>query len=154
MPDGSVRRSAPPMSPPPTPPRLETTHDHALLESLYYSVFETRFINLQPTCKRCSITCGCILTTYSHPAGLFCHLFPTRYLLSCNQIPHASLANCSHLQRSEFETFLDCNIERIKQSPHIPSAEVVLLVEFRLLSILIRGRRGRFRAATNPTYVR
>jgi len=48
-PAGSLRRSAPPLSPPPTPPQFETMHDHALLESLYYSVYETRFINLEPT---------------------------------------------------------------------------------------------------------
>jgi len=36
-----------PSSPRPSSP--EEPHDHALLESLYYSVFESRFINLRPT---------------------------------------------------------------------------------------------------------
>ncbi|THH06400.1 hypothetical protein EW145_g4116 [Phellinidium pouzarii] len=44
MPDGSQRRSLP-MSPPSTPPQDDTLHDHVLLESLFNSVFETRFIN-------------------------------------------------------------------------------------------------------------
>ncbi|EJD03821.1 S-adenosyl-L-methionine-dependent methyltransferase [Fomitiporia mediterranea MF3/22] len=47
-PDGSSRRSLP-MSPPPTPPRDDAPHDHKLLESLFSSVFETRFINREPT---------------------------------------------------------------------------------------------------------
>lgn len=50
LPDGSLRRSLP-MSPPPTPPRDDAPHDHALLESLFNSVFETRFINREPTCE-------------------------------------------------------------------------------------------------------
>ncbi|KAL5495125.1 hypothetical protein ACEPAI_587 [Sanghuangporus weigelae] len=47
-PDGSSRRSLP-MSPPPTPPRDDAPHDHILLESLFNLVFETRFINREPT---------------------------------------------------------------------------------------------------------
>ncbi|KAI5121295.1 hypothetical protein M0805_003764 [Coniferiporia weirii] len=48
LPDGSHRRSLP-MSPPPTPPRDDVPHEHVLLESLFNSVFETRFINREPT---------------------------------------------------------------------------------------------------------
>ncbi len=52
FPEGSLRMTEPiPLSPPPTPPPFETLHDHALLESLYQSVYETRFINLAPTGK-------------------------------------------------------------------------------------------------------
>ncbi|KAF8560048.1 S-adenosyl-L-methionine-dependent methyltransferase [Imleria badia] len=46
-PNGSHRREA---TPPPS--SVDTTplpHDHILLESLYYGVFENRFINLRPT---------------------------------------------------------------------------------------------------------
>lgn len=32
-------------------PEEELPHDHALLESLFYSVFESRFINPEPSCK-------------------------------------------------------------------------------------------------------
>ncbi|KAF9225466.1 hypothetical protein BS17DRAFT_778631 [Gyrodon lividus] len=46
-PNGSQHRATtpPPLSPDLKPP----AHDHALLESLYYGVFENRFINLRPT---------------------------------------------------------------------------------------------------------
>jgi len=44
LPDGSSRPSSPVPS---SSKHLE--HDHALLESLYYSVFETRFVNTRPT---------------------------------------------------------------------------------------------------------
>ncbi|KAF8846045.1 hypothetical protein BDN67DRAFT_12654 [Paxillus ammoniavirescens] len=45
-PNGSQHRAeTPPASPDPRSP----AHDHALLESLYYGVFENRFINLRPT---------------------------------------------------------------------------------------------------------
>lgn len=43
-------------SPSPQPQELNLTHEHALLESLFYSAFETRFINLQPTCKHVALT--------------------------------------------------------------------------------------------------
>lgn len=46
-PNGTQRPVIP--SPPPTPPENVPPHDHALLESLYQSVFESRFINLRPT---------------------------------------------------------------------------------------------------------
>ncbi|KLO15043.1 S-adenosyl-L-methionine-dependent methyltransferase [Schizopora paradoxa] len=50
FPEESLRMTDPiPLSPPETPPPEETYHDHALLESLYQSVYETRFINLAPT---------------------------------------------------------------------------------------------------------
>ncbi|KZT30805.1 hypothetical protein NEOLEDRAFT_1153257 [Neolentinus lepideus HHB14362 ss-1] len=44
FPDGSTKSSTstPPLSP-------SSTHDHALLESLFYSVFHSRFINTKPT---------------------------------------------------------------------------------------------------------
>ena len=43
------RRSLP-ISPPPTPPpNGDDPHDHMLLESLFNSLFETRFINREPT---------------------------------------------------------------------------------------------------------
>ena len=44
LPDGSSQ----PSSPVPSRSR-DLGHDHALLESLYYSVFETRFVNTRPT---------------------------------------------------------------------------------------------------------
>jgi len=44
LPDGSSQPSSPIPS---SSKHLE--HDHALLESLYYSVFETRFVNTTPT---------------------------------------------------------------------------------------------------------
>lgn len=44
LPDGSSRMSDP--SPPQSP---GSSHDHALLESLFYSVFHNRFINTRPT---------------------------------------------------------------------------------------------------------
>ena len=44
LPDGSSQPSSPIPS---SSKHLE--HDHALLESLYYSVFETRFVNTRPT---------------------------------------------------------------------------------------------------------
>jgi hypothetical protein len=40
---------------------LDTSHDHALLESLYKSVFEHRFINLKPSGKNIGINIICIL---------------------------------------------------------------------------------------------
>ncbi|KAH7927288.1 hypothetical protein BV22DRAFT_1032037 [Leucogyrophana mollusca] len=46
-PNGSHRRTATP--PPSSPQDKPPPHDHALLESLYYAVFENRFINLRPT---------------------------------------------------------------------------------------------------------
>ncbi|TDL28128.1 S-adenosyl-L-methionine-dependent methyltransferase [Rickenella mellea] len=46
LPDGA--RVIPP-SPPLTPPPPDLPHDHALLESLYNSVYESRFINREPT---------------------------------------------------------------------------------------------------------
>ena len=51
LPDGTPRSE--PLSPPPTPLQDddEGHHDHALLESLFNSVFETRFINTKPTCR-------------------------------------------------------------------------------------------------------
>ncbi|KAF9245796.1 hypothetical protein BU15DRAFT_85484 [Melanogaster broomeanus] len=46
-PNGSRNRTA---SPPPASPVLKPlAHDHALLESLYFGVFQSRFINLHPT---------------------------------------------------------------------------------------------------------
>ncbi|KIJ66297.1 hypothetical protein HYDPIDRAFT_86952 [Hydnomerulius pinastri MD-312] len=46
-PNGSQHRA---VTPPPLSPDLKPpAHDHALLESLYYAVFENRFINLRPT---------------------------------------------------------------------------------------------------------
>jgi len=47
LPDGSSQPSSPITS---SSKHLE--HDHALLESLYYSVFETRFVNTRPTGTR------------------------------------------------------------------------------------------------------
>lgn len=44
LPDGSSQ----PSSPIPSGSK-HLDHDHALLESLYYSVFETRFVNTRPT---------------------------------------------------------------------------------------------------------
>ncbi|KAF9654185.1 hypothetical protein BDM02DRAFT_3125103 [Thelephora ganbajun] len=44
LPDGSSQ----PSSPIPSSSK-HVVHDHALLESLYYSVFETRFVNIRPT---------------------------------------------------------------------------------------------------------
>jgi hypothetical protein len=44
LPDGSSQ----PSSPVPSSSK-HLAHDHALLESLYYSVFETRFVNTRPT---------------------------------------------------------------------------------------------------------
>lgn len=46
FPDGSQRRYP---SPPDTPIQEMPSHDHALLESLYKSVFEHRFINMKPS---------------------------------------------------------------------------------------------------------
>ncbi|KAH7916434.1 hypothetical protein BJ138DRAFT_1169259 [Hygrophoropsis aurantiaca] len=46
-PNGLKRRAATP--PPSSPQEQPPPHDHALLESLYYAVFENRFINLRPT---------------------------------------------------------------------------------------------------------
>ncbi|EGN93139.1 hypothetical protein SERLA73DRAFT_190006 [Serpula lacrymans var. lacrymans S7.3] len=46
-PSSSSQRPATP--PPPSPEDTKPPHDHALLESLYYAVFENRFINLRPT---------------------------------------------------------------------------------------------------------
>ncbi|KAK0208757.1 hypothetical protein DFS33DRAFT_1253760 [Desarmillaria ectypa] len=46
FPDGSQRRYP---SPPDTPIQDMPSHDHALLESLYKSVFEHRFINMKPS---------------------------------------------------------------------------------------------------------
>lgn len=44
LPDGSSQPSSP------TPSNSkDLPHDHALLESLYYSVFEARFVNIRPT---------------------------------------------------------------------------------------------------------
>ncbi|TFK56638.1 hypothetical protein OE88DRAFT_1650028 [Heliocybe sulcata] len=44
FPDGSTKSSVP------TPPLLPSSaHDHALLESLFYSVFHNRFVNTKPT---------------------------------------------------------------------------------------------------------
>lgn len=44
LPDGSSQ----PSSPTPSSSK-DLAHDHALLESLYYSVFESRFVNIRPT---------------------------------------------------------------------------------------------------------
>lgn len=44
LPDGSSQ----PSSPIPSSSK-HLAHDHALLESLYYSVFEARFVNIRPT---------------------------------------------------------------------------------------------------------
>ena len=59
FPDGSTQND----------PQLPTSsldtpsHDHALLESLYKSVFEHRFINLKPSGKDIGINIICILNT-------------------------------------------------------------------------------------------
>ncbi|KDQ63259.1 hypothetical protein JAAARDRAFT_29278 [Jaapia argillacea MUCL 33604] len=45
-PDGSRRPPIPSRSPSPT---YAASHDHALLELLYYSIFESRFINTRPS---------------------------------------------------------------------------------------------------------
>lgn len=37
------------VAPPTTPPANHLSHDHALLEALYYSVFHNRFINMRPS---------------------------------------------------------------------------------------------------------
>ena len=46
-PNGRHQREATP--PPSTADSTSLPHDHVLLESLYYGVFENRFINLRPT---------------------------------------------------------------------------------------------------------
>ncbi|KAI0785448.1 hypothetical protein BC629DRAFT_519797 [Irpex lacteus] len=57
----------------------EITHDHALLESLYNSVFTNRFINPTPSS--------------SHPPKLLLRMLRPCHLTAGHQIPHAS--SCS-----------------------------------------------------------
>ncbi|KAJ7597490.1 hypothetical protein C8J56DRAFT_920209 [Mycena floridula] len=46
LPDGTIRGS---FSPPQTPSHVRPSHDHALLEHLYQTVFGQRFINMTPS---------------------------------------------------------------------------------------------------------
>jgi hypothetical protein len=58
FPDGSRTQNDPQL----LTSSLDTpSHDHALLESLYKSVFEHRFINLKPSGKNIGISIICIL---------------------------------------------------------------------------------------------
>ena len=58
FPDGSTTQDDPQL---PTSSLDTPSHDHALLESLYKSVFEHRFINLKPSGKNKGINIICIL---------------------------------------------------------------------------------------------
>lgn len=49
LPDGSSHRVGSASSAPHTTPSDIPTHDHALLDSLYISVFEHRFVNIKPS---------------------------------------------------------------------------------------------------------
>jgi hypothetical protein len=69
-------------------------HDHALLESLYQSIFESRFINLQPTGKgsRNEYILKAHINKYlplSCIARLLYDIFSTSHSEPCNQFPDA-----------------------------------------------------------------
>jgi hypothetical protein len=54
-PDGTTYPQTSSSSPnlsPPTTKSENPPHDHALLESLFTSIYENRFINLKPSCKQ------------------------------------------------------------------------------------------------------
>jgi hypothetical protein len=114
--------------------RCTPAHDHALLESLYNSVFEHRFINLRPTGRRAFLVCAHghpeKRAIFSYSPSLFHDVLQPYVLQSLGSLLYAACRSSSTSPEASVELLhqsrWECDTSRFTTF-HVPSAFIFIV---------------------------